>query len=501
MPSLLVPWILLLLAIAVTVYFVIKMRSTADVDDSASMPAGSRRILTGYLLAFGVSLVYILVSLISVDFPETAVVPEIPISAASTSPTPTSTPTPSQSAAASPTSPVPVLIRVLPQCTVGSPPTVAMTVYGRNFTEKSKVRFNMRPVAIEYVSDNLITAPLQPADLVGVGSITVDVVNADNIQSNGITVPVHKPKVPLNVFGWHPWITREVQLLLLVIFAGALGSYLHAIMSLADFIGNRTLTASWFWWYVTRPFLGMAMALVFYAVLRGGFLAGSPADAKVVNPFGVLAIGALVGMFSDKAAQKLGDIFDVVFKTAVQRTDKLGADLPLIDRLEPATVLSGGTSPLEIKIIGDHLGKVSTVRVNSDDRKPDSVGEKEITFTLKPEDIATPRQIKITAVNPDGGASTAATLYVSDLTITTGNPLPDAKAETDYQAPAITASGGTLPYKWSAVDAPKWLRIDDTGTLKGKPGKGDVKDNKVTVKIVDKEGASASKVFDLKVTA
>src|SRR5260370_10624999 len=142
----LIPWILLLVAIAVTIYFVIKMRGTVDVDDGAPMPAGSRRILTGYLLVFGVSLVYILVSLNSVDFPETAVVPETPVAAPTPSPTPTSTPMPPASATASPTPLVPVLIRVLPQCTTGSPPTVAMTLYGRNFTEKSQVRFNMRPV-------------------------------------------------------------------------------------------------------------------------------------------------------------------------------------------------------------------------------------------------------------------------------------------------------------------------------------------------------------------
>ena len=498
--SQLIPLILLLLAIGVILYFVRKIRINSDVDDSAPMPAGSRRILTGYLLLFGVSLVYMLVSLNSVDFPETAVAPETPVSAPSPSPTPTPATTTSQSAAASPTPLVPVLVRVLPQSTVGNPPTVAVTVYGRNFTEQSKVRFNMRPVAIEYVSDNLITAPLQPADLVGVGSITVDVVNPGNLQSNAITVPVSKPKVPLDVFGWHLLITREVQLLLLVIFAGALGSYLHAIMSLADFIGNRSLTASWFWWYVTRPFLGMALALVFYAVLRGGFLAGSPADAKVVNPFGVLAIGALVGMFSDKAAQKLGEIFDVVFKSAAARTDKLNAP-PVIDRLEPATVRPSQTNPVAVKIIGDRLGKVSTVRVNSDDRKPDSVGEKEIGFKLKPEDMTTPGQIKITAATPDGDVSAAATLYVSDLSITSAGALPDVKAEADYQAPAIAASGGSPPYKWSLVDAPKWLSIADTGALRGRPGKGDVKENKVTVKIVDKQGASASKVFDLKVTA
>jgi len=388
---------------------------------------------------------------------------------------------------------------VLPQCTSASPPTVSVTVYGRNFNEKSKVRFNMQPRAVEFVSDNLITAPLQPADLVGVGSITVDVVNADNSQSNAITVPVIRPKVPLNVFGWHPLITREVQLLLLVVFAGALGSYLHAIMSLADFIGNRTLTASWFWWYVTRPFLGMAMALVFYAVLRGGFLAGSPADAKVVNPFGVLAIGAMVGMFSDKAAQKLGEVFDVVFKPAVERADKLGAAAPVIDKLEPATV-APGTAAVSIKIIGGHLGKVSNVKVDSDERKPVSVTDKEITFTLKPDDIATPRQIKITALNPDGSASTAATLHVSDLAITTSSPLSDATVETDYQQAALTASGGATPYRWSLVAAPKWLSLDAAaGTLKGKPKQQDVTDSKVTINVEDKDGAASSKVFDLKV--
>jgi hypothetical protein len=34
----------------------------------------------------------------------------------------------------------------------------------------------------------------------------------------------------------------------------------------------------------------------------------------VVNPFGVIAIGALVGMFADKAAQKLAEVFDTLFK-------------------------------------------------------------------------------------------------------------------------------------------------------------------------------------------
>ncbi len=515
-----IAWVfLVLLTIGVGVYLY-KVRPKSE-DDGAPMPRAKRLLLTLYLLAFGSGLVFMLVSLNSLDFPETPVIPRQAIR----SPTPAVSPTsgvptrttppaaPATRAAAgagggavtpaatpSPTPVGPLLIQVFPQYTVGSgEPTVSLTLYGRNFNRESTVRFNAEPVAIEYLSDSLITAQLQTANMKRVGSITVDVLNPGDLLSNAITVPVQKPKVPLNVlFLWYPWITREGQLLLLVIFAGALGSYLHSVMSLADFIGNRTLTASWFWWYITRPFLGGAMGLVFYAVLRGGFLAGSPADANVVNPFGVLAIGALVGMFADKAAQKLGEVFDVVFRSSDPRTGKLNA--PVIDRLVPDTVFAGGAAPVTVKIIGDRLGKVSIVRLNSEDRKPDSVSEKEISFRLTPEDIKNEGQIKVTAVNPDGGVSAAATLHVSDLTITDA-ALPNGKADTDYTA-NIAASGGTQPFKWSLVNPPKWLSIDEkTGALKGKPGTEAVKDIKVSVKVVDKDGASHAKELNLKVVA
>ena len=172
-------------------------------------------------------------------------------------------------------------------------------------------------------------------------------VEQGGLVSNALSVPITRPLAPLDLIFGKVDINRDVQLLLLVIFAGALGSYFHAMKSLADFIGNQTLTSSWFWWYVTRPFMGMSLALVFYSVLRGGFVMGSPADAKVVNPFGVLAIGALVGMFSDKAAQKLGEVFDVIFKAGDPRTGKL--DAPVIARLEPSTVTVGDTKPVVLK--------------------------------------------------------------------------------------------------------------------------------------------------------
>lgn len=497
-----IPFLLFLIAVLVVAFFVVWIRANAKADDGSSMPMGQRGVLIGYMLLLATFLVYMLISLNSLDFPDTAAMPQ-PVALPSPSPSPSpegagenAAPTPTPSPSPSPTVQPPALYRVFPQTSTSSPPTVSLTLYGKNFKKESRVRFNAVDAPTDFVAEHLITAQLEPVHLVNVGAVTVDVDNKDGLLSNALSVPIKRPIVPLNVFGWHPWITRDVQLLLLAIFAGALGSIFHALKSLGDFIGNRTVIASWYWWYISRPFVGMALALIFYAVLRGGFVVGSPADAKVVNAFGVLAIGALVGMFADKAAQKLAEIFDVVFRAADQRSGKL--DAPVIDRIEPGTVTTGDTKPVVIKIIGDRLGKVVTVRMNSEERKPDTVTEKEITLKLKPEDVKTPGQIKVTVVNPDGGASAAATFHVSDLAITT-TALPDAKVGTDYRQ-TMAVSGGASPYKWSLVNPPKWLSIvESSGELQGKPEANDAKDTTVTVKTVDKDGANVSKALTLKV--
>ena len=113
-------------------------------------------------------------------------------------------------------------------------------------------------------------------------------------------------------------------------------------------------------------------------------------------------------------------------------------------------------------------------------------------------------QLPIEAVNSDGGVSPSAKLFVSDLAIArnpTTSPLADAKAATAYTE-QITSTGGTEKIKWTLVEAPKWLKIDDTGNLSGTPATTDVKEvNAVKVKVVDKEGASASQTFNLKVNA
>jgi hypothetical protein len=141
----------------------------------------------------------------------------------------------------------------------------------------------------------------------------------------------------------------ESRLILLVMLAGALGSYVHTATSFVTYVGNRSLKSSWMWWYVLRPFIGMTLAVIFYFVIRGGLLSAG-AGASEVSPFGITAVAALAGMFSKQATDKLRDVFDNLFKTEKgkgdeQRGDKLAGDLPVSENMLPINKISSHQIP------------------------------------------------------------------------------------------------------------------------------------------------------------
>jgi hypothetical protein len=107
----------------------------------------------------------------------------------------------------------------------------------------------------------------------------------------------------------------ELRLILLVVVAGALGTLVHAGRSYVYFRGNRALAKSWLWWYFVMPLIGASLALIFFLLLSGGLLTGS-ARIGEINPYGVVGLAALVGMFAKKATGKLCELFDVLFGDA-----------------------------------------------------------------------------------------------------------------------------------------------------------------------------------------
>lgn len=142
--------------------------------------------------------------------------------------------------------------------------------------------------------------------------------------------------------------SADGRLLMLVMLAGALGSVIHATTSFGDFVGNRQLSANWLWWYILKPVIGTVLATIFYLCVRGGFLAGTT-PAESLNLYGIMALAGMVGMFSKQATDKLGEVFDTLFKTIPgggdrRRSESLVVDPPPADTAPDPLALSSASA-------------------------------------------------------------------------------------------------------------------------------------------------------------
>jgi len=121
------------------------------------------------------------------------------------------------------------------------------------------------------------------------------------------------------------WVNlTEFTALAIVMISGALGAFIHIATSFASYAGNRTLTPSWFWWFMLRPAIGAAMALIAYFILRSGLLLDGNLGTDV-SPFGIAALAGLIGLASKQFIDKFKNLSDLTFNTEQdeERTDKL----------------------------------------------------------------------------------------------------------------------------------------------------------------------------------
>jgi hypothetical protein len=164
----------------------------------------------------------------------------------------------------------------------------------------------------------------------------------------------------IRFFGFTVSIDLEVRLILLAMVAGGLGTLVHTITSFADFVGNRMLAVSWVPWFVLRPFIGMALAAVFYFVIRGTTLIGDPPNSAK-SFFWVAGMSGLVGMFSRQGVDKLNEVFTTLFRPrAVGRDDKRSDALqiapPTIKSIAPSEGPAAGGTMIQISGTGFRFG-------------------------------------------------------------------------------------------------------------------------------------------------
>jgi hypothetical protein len=192
---------------------------------------------------------------------------------------------------------------------------------------------------------------------------------------------------------------NTASLIALIALAGALGGLIHGASSFAIFAGNRQFKSSWTWWYVLRPVLGAAVALVVYLVVRSGMGTGdmslSGADCLKTAGF-----AGLIGMFAEPAMLKLKDIFNTIFTPRDDpRKDELNPEKspPRINSIDPPSVSSA--APAVLKIAGANFAPGCVVKIGANARTPRSVTPNLLEVELQPGDAASPGDIPIRVCN------------------------------------------------------------------------------------------------------
>ena len=179
--------------------------------------------------------------------------------------------------------------------------------------------------------------------------------SADGNEKNTSTSEQDREPWPVKLFWMRECkITLNSALFLIVMLCGSMGSLLHALRSFYWYTGNRALKWSWAGMYVTLPFAGALIAMVFYLIIRGGLASTAP---NVTSAYGYAALGTLVGLFSEQAILQLKQIAEKILAKPEPGDPKEGKD----NVLARATASpAAATPPPKISDLSQKTGAAGT---------------------------------------------------------------------------------------------------------------------------------------------
>lgn len=259
-----------------------------------------------------------------------------------------------------------------------------VNIIGTGFTKDAKVSFGgVQSVGVSVDSTTSITARL-PCHAAG---------KVDVLVANGDGQSVIKGDSFTYVCPGQP----EYLVILMILFAGALGGCLHAMRSLADFVGARQLKQSWILYYLLLPLTSAVMAFIFYLIVRAGFFAP---DSQTTDKAAVmLGLAALVGLFSEAAMEKLKKIGEAVFTSPPPRPDPRVTPVgPTITGVDPKS--GPAAKPVTIKGTGFDVKAVQFGDVDATVTKATATA---ISVTTPPHDLG---PVDVVVTNKDGKTAT-----------------------------------------------------------------------------------------------
>lgn len=216
--------------------------------------------------------------------------------------------------------------------------------------------------------------------------------------------------------------SATLPILWLVLLFGALGANLHAINSLAAYVGNRKFAVSWAPFYLARPFAGAILAGGVFFVFRASLIK-DVASPTVSELYPAVAVAILTGLFADKFLKKLEDITDALISSRPDaRTGKLGesdtAAQPLVPAITAITPPSAqpGADATEIALTGANFQTGAKVSIDGVLRDCTLVSATQIKATLTAEDLKAARDVKIRVSS--GGALSNEVVFKVAVTTT-----------------------------------------------------------------------------------
>lgn len=110
---------------------------------------------------------------------------------------------------------------------------------------------------------------------------------------------------------------QQNALFLAVLAAGVIGGSVYSLRVHTRHVGTGAYHPRWWQWNASRPFLSGALAILFFFLIRAGFVE----DGKLsgLKPEGFIAIAGLVGLFTDEAWAKIRHVSEAVFAPANPR--------------------------------------------------------------------------------------------------------------------------------------------------------------------------------------
>lgn len=194
----------------------------------------------------------------------------------------------------------------------------------------------------------------------------------------------------------------ERNLVLFVLYLGILGACIHAMTSMATFVGNRRFKKSWCIWYLLRPLIGGVLAWIVYLVFRGGFLGLT--DVSALNPYAFGALAALSGLFSKRVIDKLSELVDTLFRMPPGGGDNARGDKPVVRKPQIKEVspkeLRGDAATQELLLRGENFKGDMVVRLADTVLKPVQVEPTVTKVIIEARHIVGRKSVDISLASP-----------------------------------------------------------------------------------------------------